>query len=106
MRCGQIRQNHSVLSKPASVLKPDLELNHDLVGGRFRAPFQPGSTARCAIDLHVSISAVPAPNPMTMRLTVPRAPPPSVETMCPRITPSPTCGEDPGPASIAGMPIF
>ena len=33
MRCGQIRQIRSVLSNPASVLKSDLELSHNLVGG-------------------------------------------------------------------------
>src|SRR5216684_5212448 len=39
---------------------------------------------------------------MTKRLT---APPPCAETMYPRITPSPTCGIDPGPACTAGSPI-
>jgi hypothetical protein len=50
-------------------------------------------------------AAVPAPNPMTMRLTVLPAPLPSIETMYPRITPSPTCSDEPGPASMAGKPI-
>src|SRR6266478_2314182 len=39
---------------------------------------------------------------MTKRLT---AWPPSTETRYPRITPSPTCGDDPGPARTAENPI-